>query len=115
MHYLVIDPRFGTPIYVFLEIDPRGNDEYPGLDVREITLDSSQPPGSRRQRAIGRDPHHLDVFREFGSDGSATVAGYILIEPRYVGPSWESYAREFRPQGDKPTKAGGRTALKQKV
>jgi hypothetical protein len=103
----VIDPRFGTPIYVLLEMDPRRAEGYPGLEVREVTLDPSHP-GVRRQRTIGRDPHHLDRFQEFGSDGAAAVAGFILIEPRYVGPSWESYAREFRPQGEKPTKVGRR-------
>ena len=57
-----------------------------------------------RRPAIGRDPYHLDVFREFTSDGAVARGGFILIEPRYVGPSWDAYVREFRPQGEKPAK-----------
>jgi hypothetical protein len=110
MHYLVIDTRFGTPIYAFLELDPRGADEYPGLAVREVTLELLRAPGGAgldwpavgRRPAIGRDPYHLDRFREFASDGAVARGGFILIEPRYVGPSWEAYVREFRPQGEKP-------------
>jgi hypothetical protein len=58
--------------------------------------------GVGRRPAIGRDPYHLDRFREFASDGAVSRGGFILIEPRYVGPSWEAYVREFRPQGEKP-------------
>ncbi len=112
MFFLVIDPRFGTPIYVFLEIDPRGAEDYPGLTVYEVVIELTPQPGEfRRRLAIGRDPHQLNRFREFGSDGAAARAGFILIEPRYIGPSWESYAREFRPEGEKPAKTGRRLGM----
>jgi len=106
MHFLIIDSRYGTPIYVFLEIDPRGAEAYPGLAVREVAIEFA-PTTDRagRRSAIGRDPHHLNRFQEFTSDGATAKAGFILIEPRYVGPTWEAYTREFRPQGEKPTKS----------
>jgi hypothetical protein len=106
MHFLVIDFRFGTPIYVFLEIDPRSAEAYPGLAVREVDIAFAPTPDRAGQRpALGRDPHHLNRFQEFISDGATAKAGFILIEPRYVGPTWEAYSREFRPQGEKPTKS----------
>jgi hypothetical protein len=111
MHFLVIDTRFSTPIYVFLELDPRNMGTYPGLAVQEITLEALPaldgtgpgPIGIGRRPAIGRDPYQLDRFREFSSDGAVARGGFILIEPRYVGPSWDAYVQEFRPQGEKPT------------
>jgi hypothetical protein len=98
--FLVIDARFGTPIHVFLELDPRLDDDYPGQTVREVTLES---PASRVDGgfAIGRDPSRADRFRKFGCDGAVVGAGFILIEPRFVGATWQAYTREFRPQGGK--------------
>ena len=63
MHFLVIDVRFGTPIYVLLETDPQGAKDYPGLAVREVTLEHGPGAGVSQRRAIGRDPNHLDLFR----------------------------------------------------
>jgi hypothetical protein len=110
MYFLVIDTRFGTPIYAFLELDPRGDGSFV-LAVREVLLEFLPAPSGAaperacpgRRPAIGQDPYHTDRFREFVSDGAVARGGFILIEPRYVGPSWESYVREFRPQGEKPT------------
>jgi len=115
MYFLVIDTRFGTPIYAFLELDPRGTSDYPGLTVREVTLEFMRAPGGAgpappavgRRPAIGRDPYQHDRFREFVSDGAVARGGFILIEPRYVGPSWGAYEREFRPQGEKPSPRRG--------
>lgn len=104
MHFLVIDARFGTPIYVFLDRDPHGQDGYPDLAVQEVTLEAGTGEAAGRRVAIGRDPAHLEQFREFGSDGAVARAGFILVEPRYVGPSWEGYSRHFRPEGEKPVK-----------
>ena len=105
MHFLVVDFRFGTPIYVFLESDPHGQDGCPDRNVREVTLAPRLGPSPVGWRAsIGRDPAHLEQFREFASDGAVDRAGFILVEPRYVGPSWEGYCCQFRPQGEKPTK-----------
>jgi hypothetical protein len=109
MHFLVVDSRFGTPIYVFLERDPHGQSDYPGLVVREVSLEAGAGPSAvGRRAAIGRDPAHLEQFREFISDGAVARAGFILVEPRYVGPSWEGYCRHFRPEGEKPVKRPGR-------
>lgn len=109
MHFLVIDVRFATPIYVFLERDPSGQDGYPNLTAREVTLDAEGgPPQLGRGPAIGRDPEHLERFREFASDVAVARAGFILVEPRYVGPNWEGYCRHFRPEGEKPVKRAGR-------
>jgi hypothetical protein len=108
MRFLVIDPRFGTPIYVFLEADPHGDAHYPGLTVQEITFEATPVAGNRRT-SIGRDPNHLGQFREFASDVAVAHAGFILMEPRFVGVNWEGYSRQFRPEGEKPAKRGGRT------
>jgi hypothetical protein len=96
--FLVIDSRFGTPIHVFLELDPRLDADYCGHTVREVTLESP-PSGVGGVYAIGRDPARPDRFRKFRSDGAVAGAGFILIEPRFVGATWQAYAREFRPQG----------------
>ncbi len=118
LNFLVLDSRFGTMIYVILESDPRADREFPGLAVREILLErrtttpgvTPQDAGVGAGAAIGRDPAHLDRFREFGSDRSVAGAGFILIEPRYVGPSWPAYLSAFRPDGDKPLKRHRETA-----
>lgn len=111
MHFLVIDGRFGTPIYAFLERDPRGAADYPGMAVREVAVEPVEPTAAAGQRvAVGRDPRHPDRFREFGSDGAVRRAGFILIEPRYVGVTWEAYVSAFRPQGQEPHK--GRRVFK---
>jgi hypothetical protein len=111
MHYLVIDPRFAAPIYVFLELDPRGDKGFPGFAVRVVSLDPPAAPVDRSKSesvasgaAVGRDPWRHDQYREFTSDRSAATAGFILIEPRYVGPDWSGYVRAFRPEGGKPHK-----------
>ncbi|MCE9562675.1 MAG: hypothetical protein K8U57_11570 [Planctomycetes bacterium] len=112
LNFLVLDSRFGTMIYVILETDPRKEREFPELNVREIQLErrptapgtSPQDAGICAGAAIGRDPAHLYRFREFGSDRAVAGAGFILIEPRYVGPSWPAYVSAFRPDGDKPPK-----------
>ena len=79
MHFLVIDSRFNTPIYVFLEIDPRGSANYPELAVREVAIElvpaSDQ---SERRYAIGRNPQQLSLFREFFTDGAADKAGFSI-------------------------------------
>lgn len=104
MHFLVVDVRFGTPIYVLLENDPNGAEGYPGLAVRVVTLELDSLPEPSRRRALGRDPNDLDRFREFVSDGAVARAGFILLEPRYVGATWEGYCHQFRPEGEKPAK-----------
>jgi hypothetical protein len=111
MHFLVVDIRFGTPIYVFLEADPHGDGDYPGMAVEEITLEAGPPTTNGKRCAIGRDPNQLERFREFVSDGAVARAGFILVEPRYVGPTWEGYCRNFRPEGEKPAKRGVRPSL----
>ena len=88
MHYLVIDPRFGTPIYVFLEADPQREARYPGLAVQEVTLDAAPGAGGRRT-SVGRDPNRLNNFREFASDGAVARAGFSILKlerwARYEG------------------------------
>ena len=106
-HFLVVDNRFGTPIYVFLELDPTAESGFPGFAVRAVTLDPPAAPtahGMPVVAAIGRNPHQLDQFRTFVSNGAVAGAGFILIEPRYVGPTWSAYVLAFRPEGEKPAK-----------
>jgi hypothetical protein len=126
MHFLVIDDRFRVPVFVFLEIDPRGPQTHRDLAVRTVTLELaefalgrvSDPGGStiRAAVAIGLDPGRPDRFVEFPSDGHVRAAGFALIEPRYVGPTWETYLSVFRPEGEGRSKthaarppAAGRT------
>jgi hypothetical protein len=119
VYFLVIDVRFGTPIYVFLALDPREADDYPGLPVREVTLsfplaaeDGSGPQRSVGRCSVGQDPNWMNLFREFASDGAVAGAGFILIEPLYVGPTWQAYAREFRPQGGNVGRRRGAAVVK---
>jgi hypothetical protein len=109
MHFFVVDARFGTPIYVLLENDPNGAEDYPGLAVRVVTLELIGAAGPSRRCALGRDPNNLDRFREFVSDGAVARAGFLLLEPRYVGATWDGYCRHFRPEGEKPAKQPGPT------
>ncbi|QDU19726.1 hypothetical protein [Urbifossiella limnaea] len=103
--YLVVDRRFSTPITILLDLDPTAEPGFPGFAVREVTLD---PPGHLEgsgvsaRDAIGRDPGHLDQFRSFPSDRAVARAGFILIEPRYVGPNWSAYVLAFKPDGERP-------------
>jgi hypothetical protein len=106
-HFLVVDNRYGTPIYVFLELDPTAEPGFPGFGVRAVTLETNESEsgvGVPAGVSIGRNPLRLDQFRTFGTDRAVSGAGFILIEPRYVGPSWPSYVLAFRPGGDKPIK-----------
>jgi hypothetical protein len=103
--YLVVDNRFPIPITILLDLDPSAEPGFPGFAVRSVTL---EPPaagdgqGISARDAIGRDPARLDRFRAFPSERAVARAGFILIEPRYVGPSWPSYVLAFRPGGEKP-------------
>jgi hypothetical protein len=104
-YFLLVDDRFRVPICVFVEIEPR-------RPARAVTIEvSPAAPGEHRCRVgvgpatcLGRHPEHLNRFKEFASDGHARAAGYLPIEPRYVGPSWESYLAAFRPEGERPAK-----------
>jgi hypothetical protein len=109
-HYLVIDRRFGVPIFVFLEDDPRMSwpEAEPLWPVLAVTLELAAAPlsvpvrggsGVRSDAAVGRDPERVDCFREFHSDRHVRAAGFVLIEPRYVGPSWATYIGVFHPEG----------------
>lgn len=109
MHFLFIDSRFGTPIHVFLEVDPREAEDYPGMLVRSVTIEVAPAAGTARPE-LGRDPRRPDRFREFRSESAAAGAGFLLVEPRYVGATWEAYAQEFRPQGERFFKRAGTAA-----
>jgi hypothetical protein len=111
VHYLVIDDRFRVPVFVFLELDPRRSGTDFHRVVRGVTLDQTgdslphvHQAGVRPTDAIGQDPERLDRFVGFPSDGHVRAAGFALIEPRYVGPSWEAYLSVFRPEGERPSK-----------
>ena len=104
-YFLLIDDRFKVPVFVFVELKPKRR-------AREVSIEFAPAgPGVRRcwvgvgaASSLGRHPEHLDRFREFPNDAQARAAGYVPIEPRYVGPSWESYLGAFRPEGERPPK-----------
>jgi hypothetical protein len=110
MHFLTIDKRFGVPIFVFLERDPNDDDGCPALRGRWVTLEAVPPEdhvlgrpghGIASVAVIGGDPERLDRFAEFASERHLVAAGFTLIEPRYVGPNWQTYLSVFRPEGGK--------------
>lgn len=110
MHFLVIDKRFGMPIFVFLEVDPTAGAGYPNLPGHWVTLEPAAhselglPNTSLKlgnSTSIGGDPNRHDRFAEFPSDRAVHAAGFALIEPRYVGPTWETYVGVFHPEGSK--------------
>jgi hypothetical protein len=106
-HFLVVDDRYGTPIHVFLELDPRTSSGFSGFAVRAVTLKpvaSLHKVGAATGVAIGQHPSELDWFQAFRSNGAVSGAGFILIEPRYVGPDWSAYLVSFRPEGEKSAK-----------
>ena len=104
-YFLLVDGRFRVPIFVFVEVEPR-------RPARAVTIEFTPAvPGEHRcwvgvrpAAALGRHPEHWDRFKEFPTDRHARAAGYLPIEPRYVGPSWESYVGAFRPEGERPPK-----------
>lgn len=107
MHFLVIDGRFPVPVFVFLDLDPRGTGGDPALVAREVTLDlaaEADRGGVRSDAVIAADPGRRDRFREFPSDRAARAAGFSPVEPRYVGPTWNAYQTVFRPEGTGPAK-----------
>jgi hypothetical protein len=116
MYFLVIDNRYGVPIYVFLERDPNDTEGRAKLRGRWVTLDPvpnlNGADGSNATlaaaAAIGGDPNQPDHFAVFASDGAVRAAGFSLIEPRYMGPSWETYLSVFHPEGGKHTMSIGR-------
>jgi hypothetical protein len=110
MHFLLIDTRFGVPISVFLEDDPSHVAGGSALSGRWVTLEPAAPSelGFRRRHSvlagpvsIGADPARQDRFAEFPTDHDVRAAGFALIEPRYVGPNWETYVGVFHPEGGK--------------
>jgi hypothetical protein len=110
VHFLVVDNRYGAPIFVFLECDPIEFDDSLGVRGRWVTLEpaTSLEIGGESRRsvlgsgaAVGGDPNSPDRFAIFASEGQVRDAGFSLIEPRYIGPSWETYLRIFHPEGGK--------------
>lgn len=107
-YFLLVDERFRVPIFVFVEIEPQ-------RPARAVTIRAAPVGrGTLRYRVslgpatcLGRDPADWDRFQEFPSDGHARAAGFAPVEPRYVGPSWESYVSAFRPEGERPVRPAG--------
>ncbi len=110
VYFLVIDNRFGVPIYVFLEHDPNSAEGRAKLRGRWVTLELTNSPERLADQsqatlgtsaAIGGDPNRPDRYAVFASEGAVRAAGFSLIEPRYMGPTWETYLSVFHPEGGK--------------
>jgi hypothetical protein len=109
VHFLVIDKRYGVPIYVFLERDPNDTEGRAKVRGRWVNLEpaASADHGDMSHStlgtaaAIGGDPNWPDRYAVFASEGAVRAAGFSLIEPRYMGPSWETYLSVFHPEGGK--------------
>lgn len=98
MHFLVIDDRFPSPVYVFLDADPRPADGFPGLSVRRVRLERRSARNALTSfTSVGRNPADPRWYREFGSDREADAAGHQVVEPRFIGSTWKDYSRHFRP------------------
>lgn len=107
MAFLIVDERFGVPIYVFLETDPRGTDDFPPLRVCEVQFEqlaAGVRPGTQGA-GVGQHPMSSMAFREFISDSAVAAAGYGLIEPRFVGNNWQQYLSGFCPGGNRSGKS----------
>jgi hypothetical protein len=101
-YFLVVDTRFGVPVFVFLDTDPAGAAGYPGPPARHVTLARTEGSGSVQPGStVGADPFARGRYAEFASDGHARAAGFAPVEPRYVGPDWASYTSVFHPEGTK--------------
>ena len=107
MHFLIVDSRFAVPIFVFLETDPNESGIH-AVRGRWVDLDQSESAEIQARKptagfgdmaAIGGDPSRSDHFAIFATDGDVRAAGYALIEPRYLGPSWDTYLSVFHPEG----------------
>jgi hypothetical protein len=104
-YFLLVDERFRVPIFVFVELEPRRPAR--PVTIEFAVVEAGAHPcwvGVRPNTSLGRHPEYWDRFKEFPSDARARAAGYLPIEPRYVGPSWESYLGAFRPEGERPPK-----------
>lgn len=110
MHFLIVDSRFAVPIFVFLEIDPNESGLHAPLPGSWVTLERSHSfeVGTRKSMAglgdtaaIGGDPKNPDRFAIFATEQDVRASGYALIEPRYLGPTWETYLSVFHPEGGK--------------
>jgi hypothetical protein len=110
MHFLVIDNRFCVPIFVFLECDPNEVGRARNLPGRWVILEPATSPVVGAERpdldygtgtAIGGDPMRPDRYAVFASDREVRAAGYAVIEPRYLGPTWETYLSVYHPEGGK--------------
>ena len=84
MHFLMIDHRFGVPIFVFLECDPSNDEGCPSQRGRWVTLEPVAPRlhpmgrpnhGIASMASIGADPDRLDCYAEFASDSLVHAAG----------------------------------------
>jgi hypothetical protein len=96
MYFLVVDTRFASPVYVFLEQNPHAEPGFPGLAVRSVELQfSASEPRWSSGNVVAQNPRQSDHFRMFRSDGEAAAAGYGVVEPRFVGANWNSYRRVF--------------------
>lgn len=101
MRYHVLDTRFACPVHVFLDVDPQSEKDFPDLAVTCVTLEHMTGPGPAGAylgpaEAVGQDPWRPDRFREFRSDAAARAAGFVVVEPRFVGSTWAAYDRVFR-------------------
>jgi hypothetical protein len=109
VYFLVIDTRYGVPIYVFLEHDPNDGGGRAKFRGRWVRLEPAATAGNADARdssagstcAIGGDPNRPDRYAVFTSEGAVRAAGFSLIEPRYMGPSWDTYLSVFHPEGGK--------------
>jgi hypothetical protein len=104
-YFLIVDDRFRVPIFVFVELEPK-------RPFRKVTIEFAPVgPGEYRcgvgigsGRSLARHAEFWDRYKEFSTDRQARAAGYVPVEPRYIGPSWESYLAAFRPEGERPLK-----------
>ncbi|HVK10076.1 MAG TPA: hypothetical protein VM597_15010 [Gemmataceae bacterium] len=101
MDFLVIDDRLDPPVYVFLPVDPRREDGFPGLEVRRVALERlagdvvfwKHGSAVSAGPVLGQDPGDLDRYRQFRFERELREAGFRPAGPHRTPATWTAYSR----------------------
>jgi hypothetical protein len=105
MNFLVIDDRLGPPIHVFLPTDPRREDGFPGLEVRQVALERlagdvvfwKHGSAATAGPVLGQDPGDPDRYRQFRFERELREAGFRPVGVHRTPATWTAYSRLPQP------------------